>query len=61
MEASVYIALLNPSIALVLASTFLVLWLYQRHRGHIASLAAGYACGSAAFLRGAGALPELAG
>jgi diguanylate cyclase (GGDEF)-like protein len=50
MEASVYIALLNPAIALVLASTFLVLWLYQRHRRHIASLAAGYACGSAAFL-----------
>jgi diguanylate cyclase (GGDEF)-like protein len=50
MEASVYIALLNPSIALVLASTFLVLWLYQRHRRHIASLAAGYACGAAAFL-----------
>jgi diguanylate cyclase (GGDEF)-like protein len=50
MEASVYIALLNPSIALVLASTFLVLWRYQRHRGHIAALAAGYACGSAAFM-----------
>jgi diguanylate cyclase (GGDEF)-like protein len=50
MEARVYIALLNPSIGLVLASTFLVLWLYQRHRRHIASLAAGYACASAAFL-----------
>lgn len=47
---SLYIALLNPSIALVLASAFVLLWLYQRPQTDLLILAAGYAAVAAGFL-----------
>ncbi len=42
-------ALLNPSIALVLASTFLALWFY-RPRNLLLAFSGGYACTAAGFL-----------
>ena len=50
MNDGLYIALLNPSITLVLATAFLVLWLHQRHRGYVALLARGYAASAGGFL-----------
>lgn len=48
MDSSLLIALLNPSIALVLATAFFVLWFHQRRR-YMAVLAAGYFCAAAGF------------
>lgn len=50
MDNSLYIALLNPSIALVLASAFFVLWLYRRQHRYILALALGYMTSSGGFL-----------
>lgn len=50
MDNSLYIALLNPSIALVLASAFFVLWLYRRQHRYILALALGYTTSSGGFL-----------
>ncbi len=50
MEAGLFIALLNPAIALVLASAFLALWLYQRSEPHLLVLAAAFAASAAGFL-----------
>ena len=50
MDTGLFIALLNPAIALALSSAFLTLWLYQRHRSYLAALAFAYACSAAGFL-----------
>jgi len=50
LNTSLFIALLNPGIALVLACAFLALWLSQRDRPYLAALSAGYACSAAGFL-----------
>ncbi len=50
MGPRLLIALLNPSIALVLATAFLVLWFYQRQRRYLAVLTAGYFCVAIGFL-----------
>ena len=50
MEPGLFISLLNPAIALVLASAFLMLWLYQRHRPHLAVLGVAYSASAAGFL-----------
>ncbi|MDW6021681.1 GGDEF domain-containing protein [Mesorhizobium sp. BAC0120] len=50
MENGLYIALLNPSISLVLATAFFALWLYQRRHRHVAVLALGYAAAAGGFL-----------
>lgn len=42
MGTGLSIALLNPAIALVLASAFFALWLYQRNTPHLLILAAGF-------------------
>jgi diguanylate cyclase (GGDEF)-like protein len=52
------IALLNPAIALVLASAFLVLWLYQR-APYLAVLAAGFAASAVGFMLQYFSLPLL--
>lgn len=53
------IALLNPAIALVLASAFLVLWLYQRHATYLAVLAAGFGGSAIGFVLQYFSLPPL--
>ncbi|MBN9275580.1 MAG: diguanylate cyclase [Mesorhizobium sp.] len=50
MDSNLLIALLNPSVALVLAAAFLVLWRYQRPRRYLAVLAAGYCCAAVGYL-----------
>ncbi|THF57379.1 GGDEF domain-containing protein [Ollibium composti] len=50
MDSRLLIALLNPSIALVLATAFSVLWFYQRQRRYLAVLATGYVCAASGFL-----------
>ncbi|MCV3208230.1 GGDEF domain-containing protein [Mesorhizobium sp. YC-39] len=50
MDTGLLIALLNPTIALALGASFLVLWLYQRHRPYLAALAAAYSLSAAGFL-----------
>lgn len=50
MDTGLFIALLNPAIALALSSAFLTLWLYQRDRTYLAALAFAYACSAAGFL-----------
>lgn len=50
MNTGLLIALLNPSIALVLAAAFYVLWLYQRPQRYLAVLAIGYVCAAVGFL-----------
>ncbi|MBA3449116.1 MAG: GGDEF domain-containing protein [Pseudaminobacter sp.] len=50
MNTSPFIALLNPSITLVLSATFIVLWLNQRHRPYLAVLALGYLASTVGFL-----------
>jgi diguanylate cyclase (GGDEF)-like protein len=50
LDTGLFIALLNPAIALALSSAFLTLWLYQRHRSYLAALAFAYACSAAGFL-----------
>lgn len=50
MDTGLLIALLNPTIALALGATFLVLWFYQRHRPYLAVLAASYCLSASGFL-----------
>lgn len=50
MANSIFVALLNPSIALVFSAAFLGLWLYDKRRRHVAAFAAGYAINAAGFL-----------
>ena len=50
MENSIFVALLNPSIAFVFAAAFLGLWLYDKRRRYIAAIAAGYAINATGFL-----------
>jgi diguanylate cyclase (GGDEF)-like protein len=50
LDTGLFIALLNPTIALALGAAFLVLWSYQRHRPHLAVLAISYCVSSAGFL-----------
>ena len=50
MDTGLFIALLNPAIALVLASAFFALWLYQRHTPHLAVLSAGFAASAVGFV-----------
>ncbi|CCV10660.1 GGDEF domain-containing protein [Mesorhizobium sp. STM 4661] len=57
MDTGLLIALLNPTIALALSASFLVLWFYQRHRPYLAVLAASYSLSAAGFLFQAFTLP----
>jgi diguanylate cyclase (GGDEF)-like protein len=50
MHDGLFIALLNPSLTLVLASAFLILWLHQRHSRYVLLLSAGYAASAGGFL-----------
>ncbi|MCV3239089.1 sensor domain-containing diguanylate cyclase [Mesorhizobium sp. ZC-5] len=50
MDTGLFIALLNPAIALALSSAFLTLWLYQRHRSYLVALALAYTCSAVGFL-----------
>lgn len=50
MNDGLFIALVNPSITLLLAAAFFLLWLYQRHRAYVAMLSAGYAASACGFL-----------
>ncbi|KRA00180.1 diguanylate cyclase [Mesorhizobium sp. Root157] len=49
MDTSLFIALLNPAIALVLSAAFVGLWFYLRQR-HLALLAAGYGLSAVGFV-----------
>jgi diguanylate cyclase (GGDEF)-like protein len=57
MTDGLFIALLNPSITLMLAAAFFLLWLYQRHQRYVAMLAAGYTASACGFLLQYFALP----
>lgn len=50
LEISLYIALLNPSIALVLAAAFVTIWFYQRPQRYLIVLALGYSAIAGGFL-----------
>jgi diguanylate cyclase (GGDEF)-like protein len=50
LKTGLFISLLNPAIAIVIACAFLGLWLYQRQRRHLAVLAFGYVASAAGFL-----------
>ena len=50
MTTSPFIALLNPSITLILSAAFIVLWLNQRDRPYLAVLALGYSASAVGFL-----------
>lgn len=50
MDTGIFIALLNPSIALVLAAACLLLWFHQKTRPYMAVLSAGYAATAIGFL-----------
>ncbi|AZO57494.1 MULTISPECIES: diguanylate cyclase [unclassified Mesorhizobium] len=50
MDTGLFIALLNPTIALALGAAFLVLWFHQRHRPYLAVLAASYCISAPGFL-----------
>ena len=50
MDTRLFIALLNPGIALVLASAFLTLWVHQRHRLYLAVLVLAYSASAVGFL-----------
>jgi diguanylate cyclase (GGDEF)-like protein len=50
LDTRLFIALLNPGIALVLASAFLTLWLHQRHKLYLAVLVLAYAASAVGFL-----------
>ncbi|MBZ9994699.1 sensor domain-containing diguanylate cyclase [Mesorhizobium sp. BH1-1-4] len=50
MDTGLFIALLNPTIALALGAAFLVLWFYQRHRPYLAVLAVSYCVSAPGFL-----------
>lgn len=56
MDTSLFIALLNPAIALVLAAAFLALWVYLRQR-HLALMAVGYGFSAVGFILQSFALP----
>lgn len=50
MDSSIFIALLNPSIAALLGASFIVLWLNQPSRTYMALLAASYFAVAGGFL-----------
>ncbi len=50
MNSNLFTSLLNPSISIVLASGFYLLWRYQRQRPYLAVLALAYAGSAAGFL-----------
>ena len=50
MESNLFTSLLNPSISMVLASGFYLLWRYQRQRPYLAVLALAYAGSASGFL-----------
>lgn len=50
MDNELFIALLNPAIALTLAAAFFLLWLYRRHRLHLLMVAVAYAGSAMGFL-----------
>jgi diguanylate cyclase (GGDEF)-like protein len=50
LDNELFIALLNPAIALTLAAAFLLLWLYRRHRFHLVMVAVAYAGSAVGFL-----------
>ena len=50
MNNGLFITLLNPSISLVLAAAFFLLWRYQRHRPYLAMLGLAYAGTAIGFL-----------
>ena len=50
MDTGLFIALLNPTIALALGAAFLVLWFYQRHRPYLAVLGVSYCVSAPGFL-----------
>jgi diguanylate cyclase (GGDEF)-like protein len=50
LDTDLFISLLNPAIALVLASAFFVLWFYQRQRPYLVVLALAYAVSAIGFL-----------
>ncbi|OQM77162.1 GGDEF domain-containing protein [Manganibacter manganicus] len=50
MDTGLFLALLNPSIALVLAAAFGALWAYQKNRSYLAVLAIGYVATAIGFL-----------
>ncbi|HEY6632570.1 MAG TPA: GGDEF domain-containing protein [Rhizobiaceae bacterium] len=50
MDNEIFIALLNPAIALTLAAAFALLWFYRRHRFHLAMVAVAYAASALGFL-----------
>ena len=50
MDTSLFIALLNPTIALALGAAFIVLWFYQRHRPYLAVLGISYCVSAPGFL-----------
>lgn len=50
MDTRLFISLLNPAIALTLATAFLILWTYQRQRVYLALMVAAYVGSAAGFL-----------
>ncbi len=50
LDNELFIALLNPAIALTLAAAFFLLWLYRRHRLHLLMVAVAYAGSAVGFL-----------
>lgn len=50
MNSGFLISLLNPAISIVFASTFFVLWLYQRHRLYLTVLTLAYSASAFGFL-----------
>jgi diguanylate cyclase (GGDEF)-like protein len=50
LKTGLFISLLNPAIAIIVACAFLLLWLYQRQRRHLAVLAVGYTASAIGFL-----------
>jgi len=50
VDTGVFIALLNPAIALTLASAFLILWFHQQKNRYLIGLAAGYTSTAFGFL-----------
>ncbi|MBZ9675356.1 sensor domain-containing diguanylate cyclase [Mesorhizobium sp. ES1-1] len=50
MDTDLFIALLNPTIALALGAAFSMLWFHQRHRPYLAVLAISYSVSAAGFL-----------
>jgi hypothetical protein len=50
LNGQFYIALLNPSIGLILAAVFFSFWRYQRERRYAAALALGYVASALGFI-----------